>query len=286
MDDLTKTALRAAEAATAVHHRHAGRVDVGAAAEKGYSDFVSRVDLDAQVAALRAIHDRFPDHPILAEEEDARVVDGVAPERIVTDPAAAAELSGPLWVVDPLDGTTNFLNGHPMYSASVGVFVDGEPAAGAVVCGPTGERWWARLGNGAYRSGRRIRVSELARLSAALVGTGFPFKVLEMLPAYQEQFGRVLRATAGIRRGGSAALDLCHLAQGTFDAFWELYLKPWDVAAGIVIVREAGGVVERLDGTEIDLAEGSVVGASSPALLDDLRRVLEGGDADAGSGGR
>lgn len=282
MDRLLQTALRAASAASAVHRRHSGRVGVEGAAEKGYSDFVSGVDLEAQQAALRVIRERHPGHRILAEEDDPadgsadptgdHVVPGTG-DRTVPD---GSDPDAPLWVVDPLDGTTNFLNRHPMYSASVAVFVGDRPEAGVVECAPTGERWWASRGRGAYKNGRPIRVSELRGLSHALVGTGFPFKVLEMLPTYLDQFDRVLRSTSGVRRGGSAALDLCYLADGTFDAFWELHLKPWDVAAGIVIVREAGGVVSRLDGSDPGLEEGSIVGANSRETLEELVRILEG----------
>lgn len=268
MDELAQTALRAAEAATAVHHRNAGRVDVSGADEKGTSDFVSRVDVEAQRAALAVIRRRHPGHRILAEEDDPEDGDAGGPF------PAPPEPDGPVWIVDPLDGTTNFLNGHPMYCASVGVFEGGEPRAGAVACGPTGERWWAARGRGAFRNGRRVRVSGLGSLRQALVGTGFPFKAPDLLPTYREQLGRVLEATTGVRRGGSAALDLCYLAQGTFDGFWELFLNPWDVAAGVAVVREAGGVVTRLDGSPLDLSEGPVLAANSPELLEALGRLV------------
>lgn len=275
MHPFLRTALRAASAAANVHRRHGGgRVDVDGAVEKGYSDFVTRVDLEAQAEALEVLRRRHPDHRILAEEEDETADEALVPLSEVA--AGGTPLQGPLWIVDPLDGTTNFLHGHPMYSASVGLFIDGRPVAGAVECAATGERWWAARGRGAYKDGRRIRVSGLRSLRRALVGTGFPFKVLEMLPDYAGQMERVLRATAGIRRGGSAALDLCHLADGTFDAFWELYLEPWDVGAGRVIVAEAGGLVTRLDGSEPDLAGGSILAANSPALHQALRGVVRG----------
>lgn len=278
MDPLLRTALRAADAAADVHRRHSGRVDVAGAAEKGYADFVSRVDLEAQEAALEVIQDEHPEHRILAEEEgEDGKRSGPAGDGTILGPD---DPDAPLWVVDPLDGTTNFLNGHPMYSASIAVFVDGRPRAGAVHCAPTGDRWWAARGQGARKNGQPIRVSELRDLAPALVGTGFPFKVLEMLPDYQRQFARVLQSTSGIRRGGSAALDLCYVADGTFDAFWELYLKPWDFAAGLILVEEAGGVVRRVDGSDVSLEEGSVVAANSPRMLDALLALLRDADAD------
>jgi myo-inositol-1(or 4)-monophosphatase len=147
--------------------------------------------------------------------------------------------------------------------------------AGAVVSGSSGERWWAEEGGGAFKSGRRIRVSECARLRDALVGTGFPFKRLELMPSYLGQLDRVLAASSGVRRAGSAALDFCFLAQGSLDVFWEELLMPWDFAAGVVIVREAGGVVTGSDGRDIQLVPGHVRGANSRELLDSLRSVLE-----------
>jgi myo-inositol-1(or 4)-monophosphatase len=236
---------------------------VASATIKARADYVSRTDLDAQAAALAVIQRAHPDHVVLAEESDESVE------------AQLARWDGrPLWVVDPLDGTANFLHGHPQYAASVAVAVDGVPVAGAVVSGSTGERWWAARGEGAFKGGRRISVSSERPLLQALVGTGFPFKKLEILPGYLGQLDRVLRSASGVRRAGSAALDLCYLAQGSLDAFWEEVLMPWDFAAGIILVREAGGVVTRPDGTDMTFAPGAVRAANSEALLRELRTVL------------
>ena len=267
MNPLLRTALDAAEAAAWVQRRDAARVatDGGAKGvkEKGRADYVSQTDLDAQEAALVVIRKRYPNHEVLAEE-DAETVE-----------ARLRRWDGrPLWIVDPLDGTTNFLHGHPFHCASVAVAVEGRPVAGAVVSGSSGERWWASDGEGAFKSGRRIRVSERRRLLDALVGTGFPFKRLHLMPRYLGQLDRVLRASAGVRRAGSAALDLCFLAQGSLDAFWEEMLMPWDFAAGIVLVREAGGVLTGPDGRDLELAPGPVRGANSAELLEELMRVL------------
>jgi len=261
------TALRAADAAAAVQIHWAGRVGVDGASAKGRGDFVSQVDLAAQEAALAVIRAAHPDHDVLAEEGDG-------------DPRAANGAAGPIWVVDPLDGTANFLHGHPMYAASVAVAVAGRPVAGAVVCPTTGERWWGARGKGAWKGGRKISVSSAPTLDGALVGTGFPFKVQHLIPAYLGQLGRVLRAGAGVRRGGAAALDLCYLAEGRMDAFWELFLNPWDFAAGMLIVEEAGGVVAAPDGTPLPLEPGAVLGANSPRLLSVLRERLNDGTAD------
>ncbi len=264
MDDLLSTARAAADAAVRAHRRHAGRTVLAAATVKARADYVSQADLDAQAAALEVIRSRYPDHAHLAEESE----DPVEVQLEAWD-------GRPLWVVDPLDGTTNFLHTHPHYCASVAVAVDGRPVAGAVTHGTTGERWWAASGKGAYLNGRRLHVSSARGLNQALVGTGFPFKLIEALPEYTAQLDRVLRASSGVRRAGTAALDLCYLAQGSLDAFWEEILMPWDFAAGWIIVDEAGGLLARPDGSELNLEPGPVRGANTPELLEQLRDVLE-----------
>jgi myo-inositol-1(or 4)-monophosphatase len=245
LNRLVSTALEAAEAAVRVHRRDAGRTSLARAKEKARADYVSATDLDAQAAALEVIRSGHPDHAVLAEEgEDS------AEEQV------AAWDGRPLWIVDPLDGTANFLHDHPMYCASVAVAVDGRIVAGAVVSGSNGERWWASEGEGAYKGGRPIRVSGRSNLRDALVGTGFPFKRLDLLPRYLTQLDGVLRAASGVRRGGSAALDLCYLAEGRLDVFWEEILMPWDFAAGVVLVSEAGGLTVDADGRDLKIAPG------------------------------
>jgi myo-inositol-1(or 4)-monophosphatase len=263
VNPLVQTALAAAEAAASIHRRDRGRVLVESASEKGRADYVSRTDTDAQRAALEVILSRHPDHQVLAEE-DERPMD----ERL-------ADWDGsPLWVVDPLDGTANFLHGHPQHAASVAVVLEGGPVAGAVVCGTTGERWWAARGEGAFRGGLPISVAPPRRLRNALVGTGFPFKLVDQLPTFLGQLDRVLRNSAGIRRAGAASMDLCYLAQGSLDAFWELILHPWDFAAGWLIVEEAGGTLTALDGSPLSLGDRPLLGASTPELAEELRAVL------------
>ena len=264
VDHLLQTAREAAEAAAKIHRRDAGYITLAGATVKARADYVSKTDLDAQEAALEVIHANHPDHTILAEESDEPLEDQLA------------RWDGrPLWIVDPLDGTANFLHEHPHYCASVAVAVDGQPVAGAIVSGSTGERWWASAGEGAFKSGKRIRVSTERPLIEALVGTGFPFKMLELMPEYLGQLDRVLRSASGVRRAGSAALDLCYLAQGSLDAFWEESLMPWDFAAGMILVQEAGGVLTRSDGADLEIAPGTVRGANSGSLLDELLGVLQ-----------
>ena len=264
MNPLLTTAREAADAAAAIHRRDAGRILLAGATIKARADYVSQTDLDAQEAALAVIERNHPDHAVLAEESDEPVEDQLA------------RWDGrPLWIVDPLDGTANFLHEHSHYCASIAVAVDGKAVAGAVTSGSSSERWWAAEGEGTYKNGRRISVSSERPLIEALVGTGFPFKLLEVMPQYLGQLDRVLRSASGVRRAGSAALDLCYLAQGSLDAFWEEILMPWDFAAGMVLVREAGGVLSRPDGGQLEIAPGAVRGANSQALLDALRATLE-----------
>jgi myo-inositol-1(or 4)-monophosphatase len=168
------------------------------------------------------------------------------------------------WIIDPLDGTTNYLHGYPVYAVSIARRAGGELEAAVVLNSATGEEWTAVRGGGAYLNGARIRVSQIDRLPRALIGTGFPFKALHLLPRTRAARGGPSRHS-GVRRAGSAALDLCHVATGWFDGFWELTLAPWDVAAGALIVREAGGVVTRLDGSEDVLGHGSIL-AGNPAI--------------------
>lgn len=265
MNALLRTARDAADAAAAVHRRDAALRQLSDARTKARADYVSKTDVDAQKAALAVIEGRHPDHAVLAEE-------GGDPIEV-----QLARWDGrPLWIVDPLDGTANYLHGHPQYASSVAVAVEGRVVAGAVTCGSSGERWWASRDEGAFKSGRRVRVSASGPLLEALVGTGFPFKALELLPAYLGQFERVLRSASGIRRAGAAALDLAYVAQGSLDAFWEEVLMPWDFAAGLVLIEEAGGVTARPGGGSVELTPGPVYAANSAETLDALMRVLAG----------
>jgi myo-inositol-1(or 4)-monophosphatase len=260
---LLAVALEAARAATAVHRDHVGRVDVRDWSSKGAADFVTYVDREAEAAIVARVRAAWPDHQILAEEAAA-------------DPGASAPDGNAewLWVIDPLDGTTNFLHGYPLYSASVAVVHRGELLAGAVISGASGEEWSALRGGGAFRDGERIHVSAVEKPDLALIGTGFPFRTLDLMPKYLKQFDRITRLTAGVRRGGSAALDLSHVASGFFDGFWELYLAPWDVAAGALIIREAGGVITRTDGSADVVGHGPIV-AGNPYIYPVIRGIVD-----------
>ena len=253
LQEVLDCALRSARSAAAVHGAHAGRVPVDAWTEKDTADFVTHVDREAEAAIVEVIRAAFPSHRILAEESAT----GKGPDEL------AMPGNGWWWIVDPLDGTTNYLHGYPMYGVSVAAICEGELQAGVVLNSVTGDVWHATRSGGAFRNDVSIHVSSIDSPRLALIGTGFPFKALHLLPEYLEQFDRVLRNTAGVRRAGSAALDLCHVASGYFDGFWEMSLQPWDIAAGALIVRKAGGVVTTLEGSHHVVAPGSVMAGNS-----------------------
>jgi myo-inositol-1(or 4)-monophosphatase len=246
---LLDTAIAAADAAAIFIRERSGNLGALAWVEKSSVDFVSEVDHGAEERIRAIVLDRHPEAFIVGEE---------------FSPDAIAD-SGLAFIVDPLDGTTNFLHGYPEYAVSIGVARDGEIVAAVVVNVPMGERFTALRGEGAWRDGAPIRVSRITEPNRALIGTGFPFKHPETLPLWQEQFGRVMLETAGVRRAGAAALDLCDVACGRFEAFWELRLAPWDFAAGLLIVHEAGGVVTDLAGQPVTLAHTPIV-AGSPVM--------------------
>jgi myo-inositol-1(or 4)-monophosphatase len=256
-NELLRTALLAAREAVGVHRSYLGHVRVEDWSEKGIADFVTHVDREAEAGIVARIRETFPDHAVVAEEAAAeRAGDsGVS--------LAVLERTEWTWLIDPLDGTTNYLHRYPMYAVSIGVAHRGELQAGVVINSVTAEEWIAARGDGARLNDARVRVSEIDRLPRALIGTGFPFRAIELLPQYTQQLESVVRNTAGVRRAGSAALDLCHVATGYFDGFWELSLAPWDVAAGTLIVREAGGIVTRIDGDAHVLGHGSILAGNS-----------------------
>jgi len=249
----------AGEAARLIASRSASRASLEVRA-KSDSDFVSEVDLAAEGLIRGRLATAFPGAHVMGEE--------LSPD--------APPPAGIVFVVDPLDGTTNFLHGYPEYAVSIAAAIEGELVAGVVHNAATGEIFTARRGAGAYRGSERLAVSRTTEPGRALIGTGFPFRAVDVLERYVHQFLAVARATSGIRRAGSAALDLADVACGRFDAFWEPLLSPWDFSAGALLVQEAGGIVTDLGGAPITLARGSII-AGNPAiyrwLFDTLTRV-------------
>jgi myo-inositol-1(or 4)-monophosphatase len=211
--------------------------------EKQAADFVSDVDTGAETRIREVLDRRVPGALVVGEE--------MSP--------TASTAGETVFVVDPLDGTTNFLHGFPAYSVSIGAMMEGEVVTAVVLDVPHGELFTASAGGGALLDGQPMRVSTVAAPNRALIGTGFPFKNLEFIEAYLRQFERITRAQSGIRRAGSAALDLASVACGRFDGFWEMRLAPWDIAAGLLLVREAGGQVTDLEGHDIVPAHSPVV---------------------------
>jgi myo-inositol-1(or 4)-monophosphatase len=221
---------------------------------KGPADFVSDVDRGAEAIVRDGLLGAFPDAVFVGEES--------------YDPAQVLG-RGLSFVVDPLDGTTNFLHGFPWYAVSIAALRDGEPIAAVTRNAATGETFLAASDAGAWRrhpcgTVSRARVSATTEPARALIGTGFPFKHLAHLDAYQRQFAAITSVAAGIRRAGAAALDLCDVACGRFEGFWEHTLAPWDMAAGLLLVREAGGIVTTLDGDEARVGHTSVLAGSPP----------------------
>jgi myo-inositol-1(or 4)-monophosphatase len=259
LNDLVDVAVTAAgRAATFLHG--VPRQPPGTWTEKSRHDFVSDADRGAEAIIAATLRDHEPDARIVGEE---------------LSPAMTTE--GELvWIVDPLDGTTNFLHGYPQYAISIGCVVEGELAVGVVHDVTRDLVYRAARGQGAWLGAQRLVVSQVTAAQHALIGTGFPFRYLAVLERYLKQFTAVTHASSGIRRAGSAALDLVDVAAGRLDGFWELTLAPWDVAAGVVLIREAGGVVTTLEGQGDVLGGGSIV-AGNPALhawlLDALRTV-------------
>ena len=243
---LLATCVAAAVKGAETVRGHAQNLDALAWEEKSRADYVSAADRDSEHAIHDIIAVRHGDATVLGEE--------LSPE------IAASKMSeGLVFVVDPLDGTTNFLHGLSWYAVSIAALVDGVILAGAILNVPTGELFTAVEGRGARRNGQPIRVSATTEPIRSLVATGFPFKHGDQVDDYLRGFGEAMRQTAGVRRVGAAALDLADVACGRYEAFWELMLAPWDIAAGILLVREAGGIVTDLAGAPARVAHTGIV---------------------------
>ena len=244
--NLLDLASRAAEAAAGYIRTVSPPADPADWTTKGASDFVTHVDRTAEERIADLLLAEVPQSAIIGEE---------------LSPSLATD--GLVWIVDPLDGTTNFLHGYPMYSVSIAAAIDGVLQAGVVLDVAHDVHYRASLGGGATANGRPIHVSDVVDPTYGLIGTGFPFKQPQWLPVYQRQFDAILTSTSGVRRTGSAALDLATVAAGRYDGFWELMLAPWDIAAGLILVQEAGGVVSNAVGQAIGVEHTSVVAGNA-----------------------
>ena len=226
--------------------RTAGPPDRLTARSKGHHDWVTDVDRTAEQLIAEVLGKGAPGSRMIGEESSPELVQ-----------------SGLVWVVDPLDGTTNFLHGYPQYAVSIAAAIDGVLEAAAVLDVNRELLYGAVRGRGAWLGATRLSVSSIDDPGRALLGTGYPFKQMDRLETYLEQFRRILPATSGVRRAGSAALDLADVAAGRLDGFWELMLAPWDMCAGVLLIREAGGIVTDLRGREIGVEHSGVVAGNA-----------------------
>jgi myo-inositol-1(or 4)-monophosphatase len=251
-------AIKAARRAGNLINRAARDLDRLTVTAKGPKDFVSEVDRAAEAAIVETLLDAYPDHAILAEE-------GTAQGR-----NADAEN---VWIIDPLDGTTNFLHGFPQYCVSVALAQKGQVTQGVIYDPVRNDLFTATRGRGAFLNDRRIRVSRRTHLRDCLIGTGFPFRDGSYLDTYLRMMKTMIEHTAGLRRPGAAALDLAYVAAGFYDGFWEVGLNPWDVAAGGLLVLEAGGLIGDLSG-EGDYLHGGQVIAATPKVFAQMVTAL------------
>lgn len=259
MHPILNIAVRAARRAGNIIIRSVDQLDRLTVTEKSSNDFVSDVDRQAEQAIIEVIQESYPGHDILAEE---------------TGETAGKNGSSEFqWIIDPLDGTTNFLHGFPQFAVSIAVKNKGRLEHGVVYDPSRQEIFTASRGAGAQLNDRRLRVSNRKGLEGALLGTGFPFKQQEHLDAYMATFKALFPMTAGIRRPGSAALDLAYVAAGRLDGFWEIGLNPWDMAAGALLIQEAGGLVSDFSGGDDYLQTGNVV-AGNPRVFKAILQTI------------
>lgn len=257
MNPFLSTAIQAAHAAAAIHQFHAKDIDKQISTKANYADLVTKVDGQSEQRIREVILAAYPDHSVLGEEM-GEFTGGAGTHR---------------WIVDPLDGTLNYAHGFPFYCVSVALEVDGQVEVGVVLDSVRNQLYSAERGRGAHMNGAPIRVSDTAHVDQALLSTGFHSTekaINDNLPVFE----RALRKARAVRRAGAGALDLCLVASGQADGFWELTLRPWDVAAGVLILREAGGRVSDLRGDEYQIVNPLLV-SSNGHIHDELLAVLD-----------
>ncbi|MDH3978053.1 MAG: inositol monophosphatase [Gammaproteobacteria bacterium] len=255
MQAFLNTAVKAARRAGEIATRQLKHIDEIRVHSKGANEFVTQVDQAAEERIIETIREYYPNHAFLAEES------GVQGD------------SDHIWIIDPLDGTTNFIHGFPVFAVSIALQIKGRLSVGVVYDPNRQELFTAIRGRGAQVDGHKIRVSGRRGLEGSLIGTGFPYRSKDKMKAYMEMLEAVLTNTAGIRRPGSAALDLAYLAAGRLDGFWEFGLNRWDIAAGSLLLREAGGLISEMEGKDDYLESGNIV-AGSPRVHDALKKLL------------
>jgi myo-inositol-1(or 4)-monophosphatase len=269
---MLNVAVKAARAAGSIINRAALDVERLQVTAKGVNDFVTEVDQAAEQAVIETLLTAYPGHAILAEESGRQ---------------HGAKHSEYLWIIDPLDGTTNFIHGLPIFAVSIALAFRGKVEQAVVYDPSRNDLFFASKGRGAFCNDRRLRVSKRIRLADALIGTGFPFRKGDNLGRYLKMMETVMSQCAGLRRPGAAALDLCYVAAGWYDGFFETGLSPWDVAAGSLMITEAGGLIGNFTGESDYLYQREVV-AGCPKIYGQLvqmlspyTRAIKGGDDSA-----
>ncbi len=253
-------ALNAARKAAQIIEQAIDRLDKVTVETKTRNDFVTQVDIKAEKEIIYHLRKAYPEHKIVAEETGEHEVGE----------------SDYKWIIDPLDGTTNFIHGIPHFAVSIACVYKGKIEHAVIIDAIKREEFTASRGKGAQLNGRRIRVTDLTGLEGALIGTGLPFNgyAFEHIDPYLNCLKEIAGQTAGIRRPGSAALDLAYVAAGRFDGFWEIGLKPWDMAAGILLIKEAGGMLADFKGGEDYLNSGNIV-AGAPKVFKNLLQITQ-----------
>lgn len=256
MHPMLNTAVKAARRAGNLIYRSADRIDHLTVTKKSHADFVSEVDRAAEQTIIQTLLEAYPDHAILAEESGNH---------------GASEF---VWIIDPLDGTTNFLHGFPQFAVSIALQHKGVITQAVVYDPVRNELFTATRGRGAFLNDKRIRVTRRVNLADSLIGTGFPYTKFEHLDAYLGIFKDLMQKTSGLRRPGSAALDLAWMAAGRYDGFFETGLHVWDIAAGTLLITEAGGMVSDLQGTDTYLKQCHIC-AGNPDIHPQLLEIIK-----------
>ena len=254
-------AIKAARRAGQIINRASNDLDLLKVETKQTNDFVTEVDRKAEAAIIETLHDAYPQYGILAEESGETA-------------ARAAGDNEYQWIIDPLDGTTNFIHGLPQYAVSIALAKAGVVEQAVIFDPNRNELYTASKGAGAFLNERRIRVSRRAKLQDALIGTGFPYRMFEHIDTYLAIFKELAQKTAGQRRPGAASLDLAYVACGRYDGFWEFGLAPWDMAAGSLLIAEAGGLVSDLRGEGTYLSSGNII-AGTPKVFAPLLNIIQ-----------
>ena len=249
-------AVKAARRAGSIISRASEDIGSLTVNDKSYNDFVTEVDLASEKEIIRVLKASYPDHAFLGEE------------------TGLSHQADNIWIIDPLDGTTNFLHGFPQYCISIALEEKGEITQAVIYDPNRNDLFTATKGQGAYLNQRRMRVSNKSKLKESILGTGFPFRDFQHLPVYLKIFEEVVRGTSGVRRPGSAALDLAYVAAGWFDGFFEINLSKWDIAAGGLLVTEAGGIVSDFSERDGWLESGNIV-ATNPKIYDPLVKIIQ-----------